>query len=703
MRNYCIIPADITKDTLNNNLKSEASYDSKEYDMEKNKNDVEKEKHQNEECGCGHCHDEHDHGKHGNEHGHSHSHGCPCCSHGDDDEEEESKYIVPRLIAGAVIFVAAFVMSKIGTVPTWAVLATSIVAYAIVGCDIVWKAAKNIIHGEVFDECFLMSISSLGAFALGEYVEAVAVMLLYQFGEWLSDLAVNRSRDSISSLMNIRPDTAHVVKDGETVDLDPYEVKKGDILVVKAGERVPVDGIVHEGVSTLDLSSLTGESVPATVKAGDSILSGSVNRDGVIYIEASATAENSTAEKIMDLVENAAENKAKSESFITKFARKYTPAVVIIAVLVAVIPPLFFRQPWSEWLIRGLVTLVISCPCALVISVPLTFFGGLGKASRSGILIKGSNYLEALAKVDTAVFDKTGTLTRGKFTLTDITAENGDTDALLELAAAAEVMSNHPIAISVTEAYNKKGKFIDKNHVTEVKEIPGRGIKATYNGTVISAGNYEMIKEECGKVNEVKNSGGTNLYIAADGVYLGHLTVTDTLKPDSKAGVERLRKLGVTRTIMLTGDRKEAAEKISAELGLDGFSAGLLPDGKLKEFNEIKKKSNGTTVFVGDGINDSPVLASADVGIAMGGVGSDAAIEASDIVLMTDEVSKLADGIEIARKTRRIVIENIVFSLVVKVAFMVLGAMGYADMWVAVLGDVGVMMLAVLNALRIMK
>lgn len=671
--------------------------------MEKNKNDVEKEKHQNEECGCGHCHDEHDHGKHGNEHGHSHSHGCSCCSHGDDDEEEESKYIVPRLIVGAVIFVAAFVMSKIGTVPTWAVLATSIVAYAIVGCDIVWKAAKNIIHGEVFDECFLMSISSLGAFALGEYVEAVAVMLLYQFGEWLSDLAVNRSRDSISSLMNIRPDTAHVVKDGETVDLDPYEVKKGDILVVKAGERVPVDGIVHEGVSTLDLSSLTGESVPATVKAGDSILSGSVNRDGVIYIEASATAENSTAEKIMDLVENAAENKAKSESFITKFARKYTPAVVIIAVLVAVIPPLFFRQPWSEWLIRGLVTLVISCPCALVISVPLTFFGGLGKASRSGILIKGSNYLEALAKVDTAVFDKTGTLTRGKFTLTDITAENGDTDALLELAAAAEVMSNHPIAISVTEAYNKKGKFIDKNHVTEVKEIPGRGIKATYNGTVISAGNYEMIKEECGKVNEVKNSGGTNLYIAADGVYLGHLTVTDTLKPDSKAGVERLRKLGVTRTIMLTGDRKEAAEKISAELGLDGFSAGLLPDGKLKEFNEIKKKSNGTTVFVGDGINDSPVLASADVGIAMGGVGSDAAIEASDIVLMTDEVSKLADGIEIARKTRRIVIENIVFSLVVKVAFMVLGAMGYADMWVAVLGDVGVMMLAVLNALRIMR
>ncbi len=607
------------------------------------------------------------------------------------------------MIAGAVIFAVAFVLSKIDSVPSLIVLAVSSAAYLIVGYDILWKAAKNIIHGDVFDECFLMSISSLGAFALGEYVEGVAVMLLYQFGEWLSDLAVDRSRDSISSLMNIRPDTAHLVVNGETTDVDPYEVHRGDVLVVKAGERIPVDGIVRDGFSTLDLSSLTGESIPAAVKAGDTVLSGSVNRDGVIYIEASATAENSTAEKIMDLVENAAENKAKSESFITKFARKYTPTVVVIAALVAVIPPLFMHKAWSEWLIRGLVTLVISCPCALVISVPLTFFGGLGKASRSGILIKGSNYLEALAKADTAVFDKTGTLTKGKFTLTDIKAENGDTDAVLELAAAAEVMSNHPIAVSVTEAYNNKGKYIDRNRVVDVKEIPGRGIKATYNGTVISAGNYKMIKEECGNVNEIKNNIGTNLYIAADGKYLGYITVTDTLKPDSKDGIEKLKTLGVNKTVMLTGDREEVAEKISSELGLDSYSAGLLPDGKLKEFNEIKKQSKGTTVYVGDGINDSPVLAAADVGIAMGGVGSDAAIEASDIVIMTDEVSKLADGIQIARKTRRIVIENIVFSLLVKTAFMVLGAMGYADMWVAVVGDVGVMMLAVLNSLRIMR
>ena len=656
-----------------------------------------------EECECCHHeHEKHEHcHSHEHNHEHEHSHGCACCSH--DEEEEEAKFIVPRLIIGAVVFAAAFILSKIDSVPSAAVMALSAVAYLVVGYDILWRAVKNIIHGDVFDECFLMSISSLGAFALGEYVEGVAVMLLYQFGEWLSDLAVDRSRDSISSLMNIRPDTAHVMINGETVDVNPYDVRSGDVLVVKAGERIPVDGVVKEGFSTLDLSSLTGESIPAAVKCGDSVLSGSVNRDGVIYVEATATAENSTAEKIMDLVENAAENKAKSESFITKFARKYTPAVVVIAALVAVIPPLFLHKAWSEWLIRGLVTLVISCPCALVISVPLTFFGGLGKASRSGILVKGSNYLEALAKADTAVFDKTGTLTRGKFTLADIKAENGDTDTVLELAAAAESMSNHPIAVSVTEAYNKSGKFIDKNHVIDVKEIPGRGIKATYNGIEVSAGNYAMIKDECGKVNEIKNNTGTNLYIAADGKYLGYITVTDTLKPDSKDGIDKLRKLGIKRNIMLTGDREEAAKKISDELGLDSYSAGLLPDGKLKEFNEIKKQSKRTTIYVGDGINDSPVLAAADIGIAMGGVGSDAAIEASDIVIMTDEVSKLADGIKIARKTRRIVIENIVFSLLVKTAFMVLGAMGYADMWVAVVGDVGVMMLAVLNSLRIMS
>lgn len=629
--------------------------------------------------------------------------GCKCCCHGECEDEESEKGIIPRLIIGAVMFAAAMVVSHIGSAPDIVTLLISAAAYIVLGYDIVWKAVRNIFRGEVFDECFLMSVSSLGAFALGEYTEAVAVMLLYQTGEWLSDLAVDKSRDSISDLMNIRPDTAHVLNGGEIVPVDPYEVVPGDILVVRAGERVPADGVVEDGASSLDYSSLTGESVPVAVGLGDSVLSGSVNIDGVIHVRATATAENSTAEKIMDLVENASENKSKSESFITKFARRYTPAVVGIAVLVAVIPPLFFHGSWGEWLHRALVTLVISCPCALVISVPLTFFGGLGRASRSGILIKGGSYLEALANVGAAVFDKTGTLTRGKFTLNEISTSGCDEATLLELAAAAESMSNHPIAVSVTEAYEAKGGHIDKTLVTDVSEIPGRGIRACYSGKTICAGNYAMIKEECGDVLENKNSFGTNLYIAEDGKYLGCLSFTDTLKTDSAEGIAALKKLGVERVFMLTGDRREAAERISAELGLDGFEAELLPDGKLEKFAEIKKGSSGATVFVGDGINDSPVLASADVGIAMGGVGSDAAIEASDIVLMTDEVSKLAEGIDIARRTRRLVIENIVLSLAVKAAFMLLGAMGIANMWVAVVGDVGVMMLAVLNSLRIMK
>ncbi|MGN1409322.1 MAG: heavy metal translocating P-type ATPase [Eubacteriales bacterium] len=626
-----------------------------------------------------------------------------CCCHGENENEEEEKNIVPRLIIGAVMFISAMIVSHIGAVPGFVTLIISAAAYIVLGYDIVWKAVRNIFRGEVFDECFLMSVSSLGAFALGEYTEAVAVMLLYQIGEWLSDLAVDKSRDSISDLMNIRPDTAHVLRGEEIVPVDPYEVVPGDILVVRAGERIPTDGVVESGESSLDYSSLTGESVPVAVRAGVSVLSGSVNLDGVIHVKASATAENSTAEKIMDLVENASENKSKSESFITKFARRYTPAVVGIAALVAVIPPLFFHGSWGEWLHRALVTLVISCPCALVISVPLTFFGGLGRASRSGILIKGGNYLEALSNVGTAVFDKTGTLTRGKFTLTEISPVGCDEETLLELAAAAESMSNHPIALSVTEAYTAKNRHIDKTLVSDVSEIPGRGIRASYNGKTVCAGNYAMIKEECGDVPESKNGCGTNLYIAVDGKYLGCLSVTDTLKPDSKEGIAALKKRGVERVFMLTGDRREAAERISAELGLDGYTAELLPDGKLEKFDEIKKSSHGATVFVGDGINDSPVLASADIGIAMGGVGSDAAIEASDIVLMTDEVSKLAEGIDIARRTRRIVIENIVFSLVVKAVFMYLGAMGIASMWIAVIGDVGVMMLAVLNSLRIMR
>lgn len=641
--------------------------------------------------------------KHEHEHENEHEEKCcGCCCH--EHDEEESGGIVIRLIIGAVLFAAALGLSFVGSVPSFVVPIVSAAAYLTVGYDILFKAAKNIVHGDIFDECFLMSISSLGAFVLGEYAEGAAVMLLYQLGEWLSDLAVDRSRDSISSLINIRPDTAHVVRFGETVDVDPKEVNAGDILSVKAGERIPVDGIVTEGVSTLDMSSLTGESVPAVVCAGDRVLSGSMNLDGVINIEATATAKESTAEKIMELVENASANKAKAESFISKFARRYTPAVVALSALVAVIPPLFMNGAWSEWLIRGLVVLVISCPCALVISVPLTFFGGLGKASRSGILIKGSNYLEALAKADTAVFDKTGTLTMGRFTIYDSCAVNGNPAELLEYAAAVESMSNHPIALSVTEEYIRThGSPIPHDSVSEITEIAGRGIKAIYKGRKVSVGNYAMISDECSGVKAVNSDTGTILYISADGEYLGYIALTDALKPDTKKGIERLKSLGITRTVMLTGDRRECAEKIANELSLDGYHAELLPEGKLTEFEKIKADSNGTSIFVGDGINDSPVLASADIGIAMGGVGSDAAIEASDIVIMTDEISKLADGIEIARKTRRIVIENIVFSLVVKVAFMILGAFGFVNMWIAVLGDVGVMMLAVLNSLRIMK
>lgn len=642
----------------------------------------------------------HEHTNENHEHcGHSHDH-CECHSHEHSCTEAEN--IIPRLAVSAVLFVIAFVLSKIGGIPSIVPLITAAISYVVIGYDVVFRAVRNIFHGEVFDECFLMTLSSIGAFALGEYMEGAAVMLLYQFGEWLSDLAVDRSRDSISSLMNIRPDTAHLVNDGEETDIDPYDVKVGDILAVKAGERIPVDGIVTDGVSSLDTSSLTGESLPRDVKRGERVLSGSVNCDGVIYIRAEASAENSTAEKIMDLVENASENKSRSESFITRFAKKYTPAVVAIAFLIAVIPPLLFHGEWGKWITRGLVTLVISCPCALVISVPLTFFGGLGRASRSGILIKGGNYLEALANTEIAVFDKTGTLTRGSFTINELSAVNGDCDELLRLASAAESMSNHPIALSVVEEYERAGERVDKSAVSDVREIPGRGIKARAFGKEISVGNLAMMLEDGMKCEQIK-SDGTVLYVSADGEYMGYIALEDAIKPDSKEGLEKLKSLGVKKNIMLTGDKKECAARVADELGIDEYKAELLPDGKLECFSEIKRGAEGAVVFVGDGINDAPVLATADIGVAMGGVGSDAAIEAADVVIMTDEISKLGEGIAIARKTKQLVIENIVFSLVIKLVLMILGAVGIANMWVAVIGDVGVMLLCVLNSLRVMR
>ena len=492
---------------------------------------------------------------------------CSGCCH--EEEEEENSLIISRIIIGAVLFIAAMILTYAVKAPTPVLIAVTAVTYIILGYDVVLTAVKNIFRGEVFDERFLMTVSSLGAFILGEFTEAVAVMLLYQIGEWLSDLAVDHSKDSIKELMNIKPDAAYVLRNGEIIEVNPYDVEIGETVVVKAGERIPTDGVIISGFSTLDLSSLTGESAPADVGVGDKVLSGGVNREGVIHIEVTATAKNSTAEKIMELMENAAENKSKSESFITKFAKRYTPAVVLISALIAFIPPIFLGS-WGEWIRRGLVTLVISCPCALVISVPLTFFGGLGKASSCGILVKGGNYLEALANVDTAVFDKTGTLTKGKFVLSGIFPENIDEDTLLETAAAAEAMSNHPIAVSITEAYEKSGKSIDKNEITSVTELAGRGIKAVYKGRAISAGNYAMIREECGEIPE-NNGDGTCLYIAEDGKYLGSITVTDVIKPDTAKGIEALRKNGVGRIFMLTGDKKSAAEKIAGQLKLDGF------------------------------------------------------------------------------------------------------------------------------------
>ncbi len=652
-----------------------------------------------------HEHDEHDHHhehEHENHHDHGHSHGCSCCGH-DHGGEEEKKSPLPRLIVSGVMFAAVLLLHIFTDVHPAVPFVIAAAAYIIAGYDVVLTAVKNIIHGEVFDECFLMTVSSIGAFCIGEYSEGLAVMILYQLGEWLSDLAVDKSRDSISALSNIRPDKAHVIRDGVESTISPYDVEVGELIVIKAGERIPVDGVVESGAGTVDTSSLTGESVPVAVDVGETVLSGALNCDGVIYVRTTATCRESTAEKIMDLVENAAENKSKSESFITKFAKVYTPIVVAVAACVAIIPSIITGNV-SEWVRRGLVTLVISCPCALVISVPLTFFGGLGRASKSGILIKGSNYLEALSLVDTVVFDKTGTLTKGKFKITKIQPENqNNADLLLEYAAAAESMSNHPVAQSVMTAYAESGGAIDKNEITSSSEKAGRGVRAEYKNHRILAGNRAFIKEETGFEPEEVPTTGTNLYVAVDGEYLGSLCAEDEVKPESAEGISKLRQRGVSRLFMLSGDRKAAAEKVSSSLGLTGFCAELLPDGKLTEFEKIKKESSGKTVFVGDGINDSPVLASADIGIAMGGVGSDAAIEASDIVLMNDEVSKLAEGIDIAKKTRHLVIENITFSLIVKTAFMVLGALGITGMWIAVVGDVGVMMLAVLNSLRIMK
>ena len=618
------------------------------------------------------------------------------------EEKNPDRTTIIRLVLGGVVFAAGIVLTYFTSVNQYVTLSVLVLSYIILGADVVLRALKNIAKGRVFDENFLMTVSTIGAFTIGEYPEAVAVMLFYQIGEFFQDLAVKRSRKSISSLMDIRPDSANVKRNGALVTVAPEQIAVGEAIVVKPGERIPLDGIVLDGEAMLDTRALTGEAVPRSVKKGDTALSGCINNSGVLTIEVTKTYGDSTASKIIDLVENAASRKAPTESFITTFSRYYTPAVVILAALLAVIPPLFFGGVWAEWINRGFVFLVISCPCALVISIPLAFFGGIGAASRKGILVKGGNYLEALNKLETVVFDKTGTLTKGVFRVSEIKAKNGFTqEQVLQLAAAAESLSNHPIARSITDEY---GKAVDENEIGEYTEISGHGISALFGGRRVLVGNGKLMRKY-GVEYEKCDKAGTAVYVACDGKFAGSILISDEIKEDSRRAISDLKDMGVKNTVMLTGDNEEIAAAVSRELALDEYHSGLLPDQKVEIVEQLdrKKSKSGKLAFVGDGINDAPVLARADIGIAMGGLGSDAAIEAADIVLMTDEPSKLLAAVKTAKATRRIVKQNIIFALGVKAAFLVLGAFGIAGMWEAVFGDVGVMLLAVLNAMRILK
>lgn len=621
-----------------------------------------------------------------------------------------------RIIAAAVLLVAA-TLADIFLLPSggkWEILKLAIylVPYFVIGYDILWRSAVNISHGQVFDENFLMVVATLGALCIGffpdteeQYREAVFVMLFYQVGELFQSVAVGKSRKSISSLMDIRPDCAYIERDGELVPVDPETVAVGNIITVRPGEKIPLDGIVTEGTSDLNTVALTGEADPRAVAAGDAVISGCVNMSGVIKVKVTHTFGESTVSKILELVENSSENKSKSEQFITKFARIYTPAVVIAAVLLAVLPPLVipgsFIANFPTWLIRALTFLVISCPCALVISVPLSFFGGIGGASKKGILVKGSNYLETLSKVKTAVFDKTGTLTKGTFSVTEIHPENITEEQLLHLAAHAEAFSNHPIAVSLRNAY---GKPVNMDAVADVSEITGRGVKAKVDGKTVYAGNAALM-QETGLTPAACPAPGTVIHVSYDGKYAGYLLISDTPKETSKAAIAALKECGVERIVMLTGDRKETAEAISKELSIDEYHAGLLPADKVDMVEKLlsENRTDGKLAFVGDGINDAPVLMRADVGIAMGALGSDAAIEAADIVLMDDDPAKIAEAMKISRFTLRIVRQNIVFALAVKAAVLLLGALGLTPMWLAVFADVGVAFLAILNAMRTLK
>ena len=610
---------------------------------------------------------------------------------------KKQKRMLFRVLASAVLFAVALLLPTEG----WLRLFTFLIPNAVIAWDVLWRAVRNIAHGQVFDENFLMSLATVGALATGEYPEAVFVMLFYQVGELFQSYAVDQSRKSITSLMDIRPDYANIEVDGQLRQVDPEDVAVGDTIVIKAGERIPLDGVVLEGTSNVDTAALTGESLPREAQPGDDVISGCVNLSGLLRVRVTKAFEESTVAKILDLVENSSSKKAKAENFITKFARYYTPAVVLAAVALALLPPLFTSIQWVDSIQRALNFLVVSCPCALVISVPLSFFGGIGGASKNGILVKGGNYLEVLAKTELVVFDKTGTLTRGVFNVTAIHPDHCGEAQLLELAALAESYSDHPISRSLKEAY---GKELDASRVSNVEELSGRGVRATVDGRQICAGNDKLM-EDIGVSWHPCHRVGTTVHVASDGVYLGHIVISDEVKPDAKEAITALKACGVRRTVMLTGDAKAVGESVAQELGLDEVHTQLLPADKVTRVEALlgEVSPKGALAFVGDGINDAPVLSRADIGIAMGGLGSDAAIEAADIVLMDDKPSKLADAIRIARRTLAIVRQNIVFALAVKFLVLALSAAGVANMWEAVFADVGVSVIAILNAMRALK
>ncbi len=618
---------------------------------------------------------------------------------------KKQKKMLYRILVAFVLFAILFICEHTGMLDSlegsFLLFLIYLVPYVIIGYDIVLKAVRNIRNGQVFDENFLMMIATFGAFGVKEYSEAVAVMLFYQVGELFQGYAVGKSRQSISDMMDICPEYANIEEDGVLQQVDPDDVEVGSIIVIKPGERIPLDGVIVEGESFIDTAALTGESVPRSAKEGDAIISGCVNGSGTLKVRTTKEFDDSTVAKILELVENASSKKAKVENFITRFAKYYTPVVTIGAVILAILPPIILGGGWGEWIQRACIFLVISCPCALVISVPLGFFGGIGAASQIGVLVKGSNFLEAVAEMDTIVFDKTGTLTKGEFKVSEVSARSMTKEALLELAALGEGYSNHPIAGSIREAY---GKDLDLKRVTDTEEVAGHGIKAVIDGKTVLLGNEKLMKAEHISY-DVCTSAGTVVYVACDGAFAGYIVISDTIKDGAKEAIHEMKKVGVKKTVMLTGDRRQTAEAVAVEIGIDEVHAELLPADKVSKVETLleKESEKGKLAFVGDGINDAPVLTRADIGIAMGSMGSDAAIEAADIVLMDDDVTKIAKIVKIARKTLVIVKQNIVFALGVKILVLILGALGLANMWEAVFADVGVSVIAILNSMRTLR